>query len=58
MWTKRERDVDEETDYHDEKGVDDLIPAASATFFQWTAQTSEYCLPSLLGAIEETKRFA
>jgi hypothetical protein len=49
-------DVDEETDYHDEKGVDDLIPAAAATFHGWISKLPENCLPSLSVGIEETKR--
>jgi len=51
-------EVDEEMDYRHEKNVDDLISKASTAFFQWTAQTPERCLPSLLGAIEEAKRLA
>jgi hypothetical protein len=47
--------VDEETDYG-KRDVDDLIPNAAATFHAWTSQPPASCLPSLLAAIEETKR--
>ncbi len=48
--------VDEETDDHDRKNVGDLIPAAAAAFYEWTAQAPAHYLPSLSVAIEETKR--
>ncbi len=50
-------EVDEEEDYR-RRDVDDLIPTAAASFHAWAALTPERCLPSLLGAIEETKRLA
>lgn len=52
-----DKQVDEETDYHHEH-VDDLIPAASEAFFQWSAKPPEQCLPSLGAGIEETKCLA
>jgi hypothetical protein len=51
-------DVDEEADYHNEKGVDDLIQSAAAAFHGWTSQPPAKCLPSLDAALQETKRLA
>ena len=51
--------VDEDTDYSHEQGIDQQIAPAAATFFDWTrpnATPPPHCVPSLLSAIPEVRR--
>ena len=51
--------VDEETDYHDEQGIEDQIKPAAETFFDWSrpnAGLSAHCVESLRLAIPEIQR--
>jgi hypothetical protein len=51
--------VDEDTDYRNQQGIDKQIQAASTAFFDWSranAQVPQHCVPSLLSAIPEARR--
>lgn len=51
--------VDENADYSHDPGVDQQIPAAAATLFEWTRSNAiipEHCIHSLRLAIPELKR--
>ena len=53
------RQVDENTDYSREAGIDELIKPAAITFFSWSrpnATPPALCVPSLLAAIPEVRR--
>ena len=51
--------VDENQTYRRTPDIDEKIPAAAATFFEWSrpnATPPTYCIPSLLAAIPEIRR--
>ena len=53
------RQVDEDTDYSREGGIDELIKPAAMAFFDWSrpnAAPPGHCVPSLLAAIPEVRR--
>jgi len=53
------RDVDENTNYRQEHGIDDQIATAATTLFEWgraNATPPVRCVPSLLSAIPEVRR--
>jgi hypothetical protein len=53
------QEVDEVTDYHNERSIDQLIANAGAIFFHWTrpnAALPSNCIPSLSAAIPEARR--
>jgi hypothetical protein len=53
------RQVDENTDYSREGGIDELIKPAAITFFSWSRPNvtpPACCVPSLLAAIPEVRR--
>ena len=53
------RHVDEDADYSEEAGIDELIAASAATFFAWSRVNitpPAHCVPSLLAAIPEVRR--
>jgi hypothetical protein len=53
------RQVDENTDYSGEGGIDELIKPAAIAFFDWSrpnAAPPALCVPSLLAAIPEVRR--
>lgn len=53
------RQVDENTDYSGEGGIDELIKPAGIAFFDWSrpnAAPPALCVPSLLAAIPEVRR--
>lgn len=53
------RQVDEDTDYSRDGGIDELIKPAAITFFDWSrpnAAPPGHCVPSLLAAIPEVRR--
>jgi hypothetical protein len=50
--------VDEDQSYRREPGIDEQIPAAAATFFEWSrpnATLPPHCIPSLRDAIPEVR---
>jgi hypothetical protein len=54
-----ESQVDEDTDYRAEPGVDKQIGTAATVFFDWSrlnAQIPQNCVPSLLSAMPEIRR--
>ena len=53
------RPVDENQTYRREPGIDEQIPVAASTFFEWSrsnATPPPHCTPSLLAAIPEVRR--
>ena len=53
------RQVDENTDFSREGGIDELIKPAAIAFFDWSrpnAVPPGHCVPSLLAAIPEVRR--
>jgi hypothetical protein len=53
------RQVDEDTDYSREAGIDELIKPAATAFFDCSrlnAAPPALCVPSLLAAIPEVRR--
>lgn len=53
------RQVDENTDYSREAGIDELIKPAAIAFFEWSrlnVTPPGHCVPSLLAAIPEVRR--
>jgi len=53
------KQVDENTDYGRDGGIDELIKLAAITFFDWSrpnAVPPGHCVPSLLAAIPEVRR--
>lgn len=53
------RDVDEDTDYSREHGIDEQITTAATNFFDWSRPNQAppgHCVPSLRSAIDEIRR--